>query len=325
MGVGSGERVEMEHDVKRMLAEVAKRETVVIDDGKSRGIYQVDEVALVNRSLGLTGDAETVRHIAREVPVKKFNASQGKFVRLSERAANDAIPVIMQDSLTTMAEMMKRDLDVGDRTEALTRAAAGKFQPTEEDKRRGITWRDYFKGRAKAVSPARVAEWRKAELTKFKQMEQSAMLIEDKDERAFEVGETRKLQKKIKSMGRKSIQAKIAQEDLEKQPRSAEWFATAIGVRVEAHTDFGHERGTAHVVITDPSTGVQRKAKIETIRDLRGLGPRLNKSDAVDSPELPVLEAITKWPHLMEHIFASGDPMRGGSDFEAVLRVAGML
>ena len=110
------------------------------------------------------------------------------------------------------------------------------------------------------------------------------------------------------------------------QPRSEAWFRSARGVSVEAHLKPGRERGVGQVLMTDPTTGKQRKVKIATVRDLRGLGPRLNKSDAVDSPELAVLEAITKWPTLMEHVFAANDPMRGaGPDFEAVLRVAGML
>ena len=83
---------------------------------------------------------------------------------------------------------------------------------------------------------------------------------------------------------------------------------------------FGHEAERERC-------GFQREVVLHrVVRDLRGLGPRLNKSDAVDSPELAVLEAITKWPTLMEHVFAANDPMRGaGPDFEAVLRVAGML
>jgi len=277
VGISEREKIEIRASTQKALEGLDKHE-ITISTGRQSSTYRADTREMILRELGLTatGEKQSRKEMAADITIEK---------RTKDAAGGEPAqwrPLGQRQKESMIAEFLTRGFDVmkkrmgGELGEGFISRAAEAVTPTARAKS-GPTWGQRVHAAARKVSVDAVQAWRKKERDRLRRVRSGLKSRAEKmphgPEREHQLDLANGVDgalRRIDRISNREIKFKIAQHELSTGPMSAEMRALMThSVAVDAHTPGGVERGSATVTLTDPRTGIRRRAKIATIQDLR--------------------------------------------------------
>lgn len=319
LGIGLGLSPEDKVVIHNQMAKVLdalKEHTITLGEGRKKTTYKADSGEILRLSLGLDSDESmSIADIAQMVPVFRRTA-EGEWKRLAERQAREVAKTFLERAL----DRARWTLD--DKGAKVIEQAEDRLLPPEMAKP-GPTYGEILKKRADAVPAERVAGWRTEEKQRLAaiadRIQERADTMEDSLDRTHQldlVRMTRAAADRVDRIDEAEVRMRIARQLAPETAEMRRLATQTVAVEVEGH---GFEYGWAVTTMTDPATGVSRRVRIRTFKDLRDPWTRENmlpgghwyKSDANAGTLLTtgMIREVAQWPELMRLLYGTSDEL----------------